>query len=65
VTSKTQICGDQHGITNPRALIIACRCVGCEGALPCDGLNSVGTQGFLICTTCGCMYTITATKEAR
>jgi hypothetical protein len=63
--SPAAVCDARHGLSNPRMLVIACRCEGCEGELHADGTNAIGTLCFLICTTCRCAYTIEATKEIR
>lgn len=54
---------DEGGLTNPIQLVIACRCDGCAGELHGDGLNTLGTLGFLTCTVCKCAYTISAAQE--
>ncbi len=63
--SQAEVCNERHGLSNPLRLVIACRCEGCEGELHADGPNTMGTLCFLVCTSCSCAYTITATKEIR
>lgn len=63
--TQAEACSDRHGLSNPLQLVIACKCDGCDGELHSDGINATGTQGFLVCTACGCTYTILATKEIR
>jgi hypothetical protein len=58
-------CRKPHGIDDPLTLVIACKCGGCEGELHSDGIRATATRGFLICTTCGCVYTIGAVEEIR
>lgn len=40
-SSKAQAaaCDDRHGFSNPRMLVIACRCESCEGEFHSDGTN--------------------------
>lgn len=64
VKTQDQICDEQHGFTNPRRLVIACKCGGCEGELHSDGTNVTGTLSFLICTVCRCTYEIAAAKKS-
>ena len=54
-----------HGFSNPRQLVIVCRCKDCGGDLHSEGVNAKGTSDYLVCTVCGCVYVIPAKKEIR
>lgn len=54
-----------HGFSNPRQLVIACRCKDCGGDLHSEGVDAKGTSDYLVCTVCGCVYVIPAKKEIR
>ena len=58
-------CTARRGFANPLDLTITYMCDNCAGELHCDGINAMGNRGFLMCTTCGCVYAIAATKEIR
>jgi len=63
--AQVEACNERRGLNNPLMLVIACKCSGCDGELHADDTNTRGTLCFLVCTTCRCAYTITATKEIR
>lgn len=56
--APTRGCTDRRDLSAPRALVIACKCVWCEGELRSDGVNGIGTLGLLRRTACGCAYAI-------
>ena len=64
MTTQAEKCLEAHGYTNPLKLVIACKCDGCDGELQSDGINSAKTLAFLMCSVCGCTYTIAAHKKA-
>lgn len=63
--TQAEVCNERHGLSNPRCLVIACKCEGCDGEPHSDGINATVTLGFLIYTVCACTYEIPATREIR
>lgn len=63
--AQAEACGGRHGLSNPLPLVIACRCVGCEGELHADVINARVTRGYLICSVCRCTYAITASSRVE